>query len=101
MVYDHVGLGFWTMEGCANYLMNTDVASEDHVAVIRILSTEAPDVVKFARPAPFFGKAADGSVITGTISTVLVFTFADLGVLIEDFFVFHNDYAGCVYLHVG
>ena len=90
MVHDHVGFGFRTMESSADNLMNADVAGEDLVAVFRILSTEAPDVVKLARPATFFGKSADGPVVTGEVPAVLVFTFADLCVLIEEFFVFHE-----------
>ena len=90
MVYDHVGLGFWTMEGCADNLMDTDVAGEDHVTIVLILGAKGPNVIQFARPAPFFGKAADGSIVTSAVPAVLVFTFADLCVLVEEFFVIHH-----------
>ena len=78
------------MEGGANYLMDTDVAGEDHVAIIRILGSKAPDIVQLARPAPFLWKAADGSIVTGKVASALVFTFAGLTVLVEQIFSFHR-----------
>lgn len=89
------------MEGSADNLMNTDVACEDHVPIIGVLGAKTPYIVQLARPTSFFGKAADGAIVTGEISAVFVFAFAHLCVLINEFLVFHNDYAGCVYLHFG
>ena len=90
VVNNHVRLGLRAMEGRADDLMDTNVAGEDHVPVVRILGTEAPDVIQLTGPTTFFGKAADGTVVTGLVSAVLVFTFADLSILVQKFFVFHR-----------
>ena len=90
VVNHHMRLWFRSVKGCADDLMDTDVSGENHISIVGILGSKAPDIVHLTRATTIFREAADGTIVTGQILTALVFALHLAVEYLKQILVFHT-----------